>query len=297
VTKKLGCGDTIDFWKDTWVGVEPLEQLFPRLFSISVQQNMVIRQLGSWTNGVWRWELLWRKNFFTWEEPLFLELENVLNGVVLTEVEDRWLWKPNGEDGFTVKSLYGYLHKELLPHNILSPFAQFAFKNVWRSAVPSKVSALAWQVLLNRIPTRDNLCKRGMLNRDDTLCPLCGRETETTRHLFLHCPFATANWYALNRWLGVVVVLPGEVLMSYGQLVGSGWNKKIRKGFSSVCLAFIWVIWKARNDKIFNNVEGDVDTVVDYLQRLTWHWFLNKVAVNSCLLYEWIWDPGDCMLQ
>jgi hypothetical protein len=72
VTKKLGCGDTIDFWKDTWVGVEPLEQLFPRLFSISVQQNMVIRQLGSWTNGVWRWELLWRKNFFTWEEPLFL---------------------------------------------------------------------------------------------------------------------------------------------------------------------------------------------------------------------------------
>jgi hypothetical protein len=144
VGKKLGCGDTIDFWKDIWVGEESLEQRFPRLFSISVQQNNVIRQMGSWTNGMWRWELHWRRNFLPWEEPLFHDLENVINNVVLREVEDSWLWKPNVEEGFTVKSLYGYLHKELLPQDTLSPFAQFAFKNVWRSAVPSKVSALAW---------------------------------------------------------------------------------------------------------------------------------------------------------
>jgi hypothetical protein len=24
---------------------------------------------------------------------------------------------------------------------------------------------------------------------------------------------------------------------------------------------------------------------------------LNKVAKNSCLLYEWIWNPTDCMMR
>jgi RNA polymerase subunit RPABC4/transcription elongation factor Spt4 len=78
------------------------------------------------------------------------------------------------------------------------------------------VSALAWQVFLDRIPTRENLCKMRIIQRDETLCPSCGLGSETACHLFLHCPFAAAVWYTLNRWLGVVVVLLGEVIMSYG---------------------------------------------------------------------------------
>jgi hypothetical protein len=301
VAKKLGSGNTTRFWEDVWVGDQSLEHRFPRLFSISTQHDVLIRNLGSWVNGVWRWELLWRRNFFVWEEALFLELEHVINSVGIEEVDDSWIWKPNVEVGFTVKSLYDhtheYLHQVLLPQHNFSQFAQFAFKNIWRTVVPSKVSALAWQVFLDRVPTRENLCKRGIIHSGETLCPLCGRELETTNHLFLHCSFAGAVWYALNRWLGVVVVLPGEVIMSYGQLVGSGRNKKIRKGFSSVWLAFVWTIWKTRNDKIFNNVDGDVEVALECIQRISWQWFLNKVALNSCLLYEWIWDPGDCMLR
>jgi hypothetical protein len=293
----LGCGNSIKFWKDKWVDDRTLQQRFPRLFSVSVHQDEMIRHMGSWVDGVWRWELNWRRNFFAWEEPLVYELENVINSVVITEAEDCWMWKPNGEDGFTVKSLYEYLQRTLLARSTLSSFDQFVFKNIWRSAVPSKVSALAWQLLLDRIPTRVNLCKRGIVTMDATLCPLCGGDPETARHLFLHCPFVAAVWYALNRWLGVMVVPPGELIASFGQLVESGRNKKIKKGFSGVWLAFVWVIWKTRNDKIFNNVDGEVDVAVDCIQRLSWQWFLNKVAAHSCLLYEWVWNPGDCMLR
>jgi hypothetical protein len=229
--KKMGCGNSIKFWKDIWVDNISLEHRFPRLFSISTQKDAMVQNVGSWMNGEWRWELTWRRNFFVWEEALVLELDVVINGVMLAEVVDSWVWKPNLDDGFTVKSLFEYLQRTLRPQSALSPSAHFTFKNIWKCAVPSKVSSFAWQLLWDRIPTRENLCKRGILNGAEALCPHCGVEVETSRHLFLHCPFASAIWYALNRWLGVVVVLPGEVLMSYGLLVGSGSNKKFGRDF------------------------------------------------------------------
>jgi hypothetical protein len=87
------------------------------------------------------------------------------------------------------------------------------------------------------------------------------------------------------------------MIMSYEQLVACGSNKKIRRGFSSVWMAFLWVIWKTRNDRIFKNTDASVDEVLDCIQRLSWQWFLNKGAMNSCLLYEWIWNPCDCMIR
>jgi hypothetical protein len=152
-------------------------------------------------------------------------------------------------------------------------------------------------LLLDRIPTKENLCRRGILHIDEALCTVCDSSIESSRHLILHCNFAAKIWYAVCNWLGVVTVLPPDVAMSYGLLVGSGRNKRIRKGFSIVWLALAWVLWKNRNDCIFNNVVGSVDDVVGQIQRLSWQWYLNKLAKNSCLLYEWIWSPEDCMIR
>jgi hypothetical protein len=172
---------------------------------------------------------------------IFGELEQVINSMVIKEVDDRWVWRPDVGNGFSVKSLYESLDHILLPRNVVSSSEEFAFRTIWKSATPSKVSALAWQVFLNRIPTKENLCRRGILRTNETACVLCRDGGESVRHLFLHCDYAVVIWYSVCRWLGVVVVLPAEVVMSYGVLVGSGINKKIRRGYSVVWLAFIWV--------------------------------------------------------
>jgi hypothetical protein len=120
VVKKMGSGNSIKFWKDIWVGDQSFEYRFPRLFNISVQQDFRIPEMGIWHNGVWRWGLLWRRNFFVWEEELVNELEELINNVIITEVEDWWEWSPDINEGFSVKSLYIALDGMLLNHDILS---------------------------------------------------------------------------------------------------------------------------------------------------------------------------------
>jgi hypothetical protein len=61
-------------------------------------------------------------------------LEEVISTVVITEVEDMWVWSPNVDEGFSVESLYVALD-EILAHNNLITFRSIAFKNIWKSAV------------------------------------------------------------------------------------------------------------------------------------------------------------------
>jgi hypothetical protein len=230
----------------------------------------MISEVGKWVDGVWYWELAWRRNFFVWEETILRELEEVVGSMVVTEVRDKWVWDPNVVEGFSVKSCYGALDTLLLPNRIFSPLESFALNNIWKGVVPSKVSALVWQVLLDRIPTKENLVRRGILLNEAAGCDLCDGVSETSKHLFLHCRFTAAVWYEVCRWLGLILVIPPEVVMLYGQLMTCGPNKKIRRGYSIVWMAFNWVIWNIGNDRIFNNKVGTVEEAVDSVKRLSW---------------------------
>jgi hypothetical protein len=36
-----------------------------------------------------------------------------------------------------------------------------------------------------------------------------------------------------------------------------------------IWLAFVWVLWKVRNDRVFNNVVVDVPAIFDLVQRMS----------------------------
>jgi hypothetical protein len=69
-------------------------------------------------------------------------LEDLIRNVVITEADDKWMWRPNGGDGFSVKSTYMALDTLLMNHYLLTTDQSFAFKTVWKSAAPSKVRAM-----------------------------------------------------------------------------------------------------------------------------------------------------------
>jgi hypothetical protein len=168
------------------------------------------------------------------------------------------------------------------------------FGKIWKSAAPSKVCAFSWQLLLQRIPTRDNLRIRGVNVEANMGCPLCGNHEETEIHLFLHCNVAATVWYRICRWLSQVVVIPPNLMNSFAVLIGCGVGKKGRKGIMVIWHAFMWCIWRTRNDVIFNNGTVDVNQMVDDIKRISWQWFIGRLASAPCLLYEWCWIPKNC---
>jgi len=48
---KIGSGDKIRFW----VGNSKLKTLFPRLFSLSLNQGHKVEEVGGWEGSVWVW--------------------------------------------------------------------------------------------------------------------------------------------------------------------------------------------------------------------------------------------------
>lgn len=71
-------------------------------------------------------------------------------------------------------------------------------------------------------------------------------------------------------------------------------NKRVRKGYRLIWHAMVWMLWKRRNDIIFNNGECEVLSIVEDVKVLSWRWSLSRLEIPLCLFYEWSWDPNDC---
>ena len=65
VAWKIGSGDKVRFWEDAWVENKKLKTLFPRLFSVSLDQGKTVAEVGSWEDLEWNWRLRWRRPRFS----------------------------------------------------------------------------------------------------------------------------------------------------------------------------------------------------------------------------------------
>lgn len=80
---------------------------------------------------------------------------------------------------YTVKSTYESLlsHQQVLLSNLV---LEHIFGNSWCCKAPSKVLAFSWQLVLDRLPTRNNILRRlVILDASQITCVLCGSHDET----------------------------------------------------------------------------------------------------------------------
>jgi hypothetical protein len=295
VGKKVGNGNATSFWNEIWVGTQSLRERFPRLYGISLQKEEVIGNVGVVADGEWHWNLQWRRNLFVWEEVQYRDFLDAIETFVPSDQVDRWLWMGDDLYGFSANSAYLSLVIESNPFLVCDPVMKFVLNYLWKCGAPSKVSAFSWQLLLDRIQTKDNLVNRRIIDAQQGQCDRCMLGSETALHLFLHCDYAARIWYEMVSWLGLIIILPHDIASSLAILLNCGKNKSEKVGLCLVWNAFMWVLWKVRNNHIFNHDAAIVDDLVEEIKILSWRWFIGKIAKGPFLLYEWKWDPLACM--
>jgi hypothetical protein len=66
------------------------------------------------------------------------------------------------------------------------------WKMCWQLNVPNAVKMFVWKAGHNLLPTKANLLRRGVIK--EAMCPICSRETETTKHILWECSSTNDVW-------------------------------------------------------------------------------------------------------
>jgi len=138
---------------------------------------------------------------------------------------------------------------------------------MWHKQVPLKVSVFAWRLIRDRLPTKANLATRGVISTTDIYCVSeCGH-VETAEHLFLSCSTFASLWQHVRDWIGFDGVDSNNIsdhLVQFTYMIGVG---KVKRSFLQlIWLLCTWVVWKERNNRLFNNIVTIVPRLLDRLK-------------------------------
>jgi len=181
----LGTGDNINFWNDSWCGA-PLSQALnipPHISSLLVSKVSDYIIDGEWAIP----EAL---------EQMFPILRILIQQatIPLNPEDDQLLWKHTTNGDLDLKQAYSFKlhHSEELQWT----------KLIWNPDIPPSKSLMVWRLMLNKIPTDDNLMIRGC--QLASVCNLCLQNTESSMHLFFSCPYVIKLWSWLPSTLNMV---------------------------------------------------------------------------------------------
>lgn len=142
------------------------------------------------------WHFRWRRDLFEWEADMLRYLKGEIgNATFRSGGSDCIVWHADLSNCYLVKSTYSILSEA-------SNFgSQTIYNKVWNKFVPLKFSVFAWQVIQNRIPSKENIVKRGILNTNAHSCEGGCGSIKSTSHLFLECSIVFKVWLDILCWL------------------------------------------------------------------------------------------------
>ncbi|MCI19651.1 putative ribonuclease H protein, partial [Trifolium medium] len=186
-----------------------------------------VGEMGSWVEGQWVWDLRWRKDLFVLELNLLDSLHEILNRSTISAADDSWFWKHDPIGQYSIKSAFLALSRSTTYELIFFEEEERLLPKVWKTFSPSKVAVFSWQLLQDKLPTRQNLWQRGVIgDASVSTCVLCGLEPKSADHLFSSCNRISPAWYGILRGLGVKLVPPRGVLGIFEAFLGIGMSRK-----------------------------------------------------------------------
>jgi hypothetical protein len=141
------------------------------------------------------WQIPFRRNFGQEEQALWLSLMTELQEISLADTPDSVSWKLEASGLFSTKSMYQALCR--------GPKINVT-KLFWKAKVPMKIRIFTWQMARGRLPSNDQILKRGGASQG--LCALCG-QPENVDHIFfqlypcpIHLCFRSDSWGSYNSY-------------------------------------------------------------------------------------------------
>ncbi|GJX70165.1 RNA-directed DNA polymerase, eukaryota [Tanacetum coccineum] len=194
-------------------------------------------------------------------------LQTYIEGTLLSNMEDRWVWDLNGEGVFRVKDVRILLDECFLPK---APTA-----TRWVKYVPIKINVFAWKVFLDRLPTRSNLQHRGVLV-SDLLCPLCSSAQEDSSHLFFSCRLATDIVRLVCRWWNLSWTPLGLYADWLNWFNSIRLSSKVKDLLEGVLYITWWSVWMFRNQLLFSSKAPRKDVIFDDIVSRSFTWCLSR---------------------
>ncbi|RVW19550.1 putative ribonuclease H protein [Vitis vinifera] len=264
----VGDGERIRFWEDLWWGDQTLKDQYPRLFRVVMDKNIPISSiLGS--SRPFSWNFNFRRNLTDSEIEDLERLMHSLDCMNLsTSASDTRSWSLCSSGLFTVKSFFTALSQ--MPDS--SPF--FPTKFVWKSQVPFKVKAFIWLVAHKKVNTNDLLqLRRPHKAISPDICKLCMEQGESADHLFLHCSVTLGLWHRLFQLAKMDWVPPKSISdMMFINYKGFGKSKRGVILWQNASIALIWVVWRERNARIFEDKARNSGNLWDSIHFLASFW-------------------------
>lgn len=276
IVGKVGNGVDIKFWLDNWTGNGKLNTKFPVLFKQESSKKVNVRcRLNG--DGSFNWK--WKNN--VWSQAAVNELVEFYNlgiHVHLNEDQDCWVWKDEESKVFSVRAVRNSMRsKETVQCDAIFQ---------WNKILPVKVNIFGWRLWLNKLPSKVALMLRG-INIDSVECPFCGEYEETMDHLLTGCKASKELWNAIEGWCKIspMLIFSAKDLLTFHKYVK---GSKVRKLLvQSVILVTCWVIWKSRNNVVFNGLKLHTEGMLNDVKTWGFLWIKNRFSKRCFDEKQW----------
>ncbi|KAL8119408.1 hypothetical protein AgCh_016796 [Apium graveolens] len=208
-----------------------------------VNQNMA--SLFSMNTKDWDLDIL---------DDIFVDRDRqaIMNTVVEQDLDkDILVWNMEHTGQYTVKSAYRILQNQ---REVWNEGNHMEFwKTVWSIKAPPQVMNLIWRASMYCLPTLVQLQTKHV--QVNNVYPVCKEEAETIIHALAQCKSASACWKIFK-----------QDISTEGDWDFMDWLNHVLAGQSSdskaKILTLCWLIWRSRNDLIWNGKRWPILRIV-----------------------------------
>ena len=141
-------------------------------------------------DGVWLWNLRWRRDLYDWEKEDLERLKILIEQITpRMENTDRVKWRWSNACYFPIKDIVDKFYESsvaILPKHIIN--------FIWKISIPPRAQLIFWLANLEKLKTIDSIVENGIIDACQAMCLLCRVEMETNSHILFTCHFSWRMW-------------------------------------------------------------------------------------------------------